>query len=118
MKTYRAMRLPPPQNIPQVELSLDLIGTAVPDPALTLLLAALLILEAVTVDIGERVAVAVPAALDRVEEARAGHADVHDGVDARVRRGVPQLGDEVADGLVVDADGLGVDEDANGREGS
>jgi hypothetical protein len=139
-ETYRAVFPPPVENVADVKGCFELVWHAGPDPLIAQAAAALLVQEPLAVNIGHGVAVAMAAVLDGVVESGVGHANVNARVypfrllgqvappAGAIRRlqmllrvaavaRLPQLRDELAHGLVVDADGLGMDEDADAGKG-
>lgn len=113
--TYRAVSLPPLQDIVQVQVRHNLVRQPVPDPVVAVLFL-VLVLELLSVDVGRCVPGAVGPALDVVKGSRASHADVDSHVDPVALVRLPELGHQLPHSLIADPDGLRMDEDTNGGE--
>lgn len=103
-------------NIVNVQIRQNLIRQAMPDPFPIVRLPLRPIVQQLVIHIQRLVPPPVSPALNLVERSRASHANVDSDVNLVALVCVPEAGHEVPHHLVVDADGLRVDEDADGRQ--
>jgi hypothetical protein len=105
-------------HIRDIQIAMKLIWETVPNPVLAMH-ALVFILERLAIYILGLVPRAMRAALQHIVQAAASHANMDDGVNlVAVVLVLPKRRVQRPDGLVVNSDGLWVDDDADGRQRS